>query len=334
MNTFSPPISLGGYRPTPGTLSEFIYQVWLYLSDNPIPDDSDVSEAVKEYVEENPEFANTIAEIVDEYIAENPPDVPVESVQGMTGAVVLAYNNIVPNTSQIPVHVNASNPTQASLVSLYNQGYRFFYNSTTALLYVINNLGEISSVGSPVSVTSVNGSTGAVVLDGNDLLVSNTEGSSWGDFTLSEVLNNLFHVGFTIVTKAAPAVWNPNNYFPGTWTLIENAFIYGAASTDTLPETDVIQGEASHKLLASELPIINGSITIRGYVTSGGNAGNVLTGASGVFSQAAGDSAGSFKSADSSPNVAMRTANLSIGGDQTHNNMPPYLKRFIWERTE
>lgn len=330
---FTPPLSLGGYKPTPGTLSEFVYQVWAYLNSNPIPDDSDISEEVKKYIEENPEFSSTIAEIVDEYIAENPPESPVESVQGKTGVVVLNYQDIVSSDNPIPVYVNASNPSQQSLVTLYTYGYRFFYNSTTALLYVVSRLGELSSVGSPVSVTSVNGSTGAVQLGGNDIPVDDQE-TNWGDMTITEVLNSLFHVGFTIITKALPSVWNPNNYYPGTWSLIENAFIYGA-SADTESISDTIQGAATHTLTAEQLPRITGSFTVRGYQTSGGNAGNIAIGGNGVISTEVQSAASaSIRAADGGTNQVPTKIQLAFGNGAAHNNMPPYLKRFIWERVE
>lgn len=50
---------------------------------------------------------------------------PVISVNGKTGAVTLAYPDLVPNTSSVPLLVAASMPSAADLLTAFNNGNRF-----------------------------------------------------------------------------------------------------------------------------------------------------------------------------------------------------------------
>ena len=330
-SNFTPPIAIGGYKPTPGTLSEFIYQVWAYLNDTPIPDDEDIAEQVKTYVEDNPEFANVIAEIVDEYIEANPPEAPVQSVNGETGAVVLDYKDIVPSNIQIPVwiHNTANAPDATTIAGLRQNGFRFTFNSDTSKLSVIMPNGTLNSVVSGVS--SVNGLSGNVVLESPDILVDSDD----GDTTLKDVadqvdsistmLDAFFGVGAIYITK--DGTFDPNGVFPGTWSKLEHAFIYGAGSGDTV--NDTIQGTASNTLSMANIPAHTHNYNQWTWMFTGSNgkfqinlSQNENTGNSDVYNDIMGS-------------IARYTgsAGESAGTITPVNNMPPYLLRYIWERT-
>ena len=47
MAHFIPPFSLGGFKPSPATLSEFIYQIWVYLQQNPIMPEAEINKQIE-----------------------------------------------------------------------------------------------------------------------------------------------------------------------------------------------------------------------------------------------------------------------------------------------
>lgn len=196
MSHFIPPFSLGGFKPSPATISEFIYQIWFYLQQNPIMPENEIKQeiadtippAVKNYVENNPEMAESIAEIVNEYLVENPPEAPVQSVNSQTGDVVIDYKSLVPSNIQIPVfiHNTASTPSGSTVVGLRNGGFRFTFNSETARLSVINADYTLTEVAAG-DVLSVNNKIGAVTLTASDIEVDPEE----GDTNLKDVADDV-----------------------------------------------------------------------------------------------------------------------------------------------
>lgn len=203
MSRFIPPFSLGGFKPSPATISEFIYQIWLYLQQNPIMPEDEIKQeiadtippAVKDYVENNPELSESIAEIVDDYLTENPPEAPVQSVNQQTGDVVIDYKSLVPANVQIPVfiHNTAATPTGSTVVGLRNGGFRFTFNSETARLSVINADYTLTEVAAG-DVLSVNDKTGAVTLTAADIIVDPED----GDTNLKDVADDVTDIKTTV----------------------------------------------------------------------------------------------------------------------------------------
>ena len=100
---------------------------------------------------------------------------------------------------------------------------------------------------------------------------------------------------------------NPATLFGGTWTRIENAFLWGVDSSGTIGQTG---GEEKHTLTVNEMPAhTHGSVYSQH--------------ASGTKDKAWYSTAGS--------SVAYGT--VSTGGGAAHNNMPPYIQVSIWRRT-
>ena len=107
---------------------------------------------------------------------------------------------------------------------------------------------------------------------------------------------------------------NPRTLFGGTWTQLKDRFLLGAGSTYTNGSTG---GEASHTLTVNEMP----SHSHGQYVTVG--SGGSLS------ANCDYDSYVSGKARKSSQNVSTDPA----GGGNSHNNMPPYLVVYMWQRT-
>lgn len=162
---FIPPLNLGNFQPSPATLSQWIYQIWQYLQENPIATQEQLQEYISSFITTAPEVQTMIGEGVENYLVENPPAAPVQSVQGKTGAVVLGYPDIVPSSNAVPVYRAGTAPNTSTAQGLYNNGYRLFVNTATNEIYTISNAGILTRVGrgsfdgTTVDVNSADGDT-------------------------------------------------------------------------------------------------------------------------------------------------------------------------------
>jgi hypothetical protein len=101
---------------------------------------------------------------------------------------------------------------------------------------------------------------------------------------------------------------DPGAIFGGTWQRIKDTFLLTAGDTYAAGSTG---GEATHKLTANEMPK-HRHVQVVSY--SSGSTGWVNTW--------------------SGSNLAgTQQSTGEAGGDQAHNNMPPYLAVYAWERT-
>lgn len=120
---------------------------------------------------------------------------------------------------------------------------------------------------------------------------------------------------------------DPAEYFGGVWERIQGKFLLGA--NDDIEEYNAgkMGGEVAHKLTVNEMPSHNHYPSDQGAnwvpATAYFSRTQVATGKSGKYIPAP-DSAGinGWKWAGTS----------MIGGNQTHNNMPPFLSVYIWKR--
>ena len=99
---------------------------------------------------------------------------------------------------------------------------------------------------------------------------------------------------------------NPANYFGGSWEQIENVFLLACSNKYKAGSTG---GEETHTLTVNEMPRHNHLMTFYS-----GNPGGFQSG-----QQVA-------------PTNGMQRNTELAGGDQPHNNMPPYLAVYMWKR--
>jgi len=131
---------------------------------------------------------------------------------------------------------------------------------------------------------------------------------------------NPYPVGaiYTSVDNTSPAT-----LFGGTWQQLEDTFLYatsGTADTFNTPPTDGTRGEATHTLTTNEMPSHTHSTNknTSSLMTMGGNA----------------DTTSGFQSGNLWGGTAKALGNLTnTGGGAAHNNMPPYMKVYMWKRT-
>lgn len=122
---------------------------------------------------------------------------------------------------------------------------------------------------------------------------------------LPSIIDCLLPVGMIIQLYSHA---DPNDMYPGTtWERLENTFLWGCDSSGTIGQAG---GEKTHTLTVDEIPMhSHGS----------------------VYSQnAAGTKSQAWYSA-SGDKLAYGVVNT--GGNEPHNNMPPYTQVSIWRRT-
>lgn len=147
------------------------------------------------------------------------------------------------------------------------------------------------------------------------MAVINWEECSFTDlFGDNDFFSLLFHMIYPVgavyisVNNISPAI-----LFGGTWDKIEETFLWatnGTADTGTTAPNG--QGAKTVTLTQNEIPAHTHNIgSLNRYVTSGSAAGAV------------GEGAGNTQNYHTS----------STGDGAAHNNMPPYMKVYMWKRT-
>lgn len=114
---------------------------------------------------------------------------------------------------------------------------------------------------------------------------------------------NPYQIGDIYITTSTI---NPSVRFGGIWEKLENVFLFGASDTHILGETG---GEETHTLTIDEMPSHNHG--------TGLLSGNL-------------DGTYFWITSPSSYEGTFNT--YTTGGDQPHNNMPPYLTVYMWKR--
>lgn len=122
----------------------------------------------------------------------------------------------------------------------------------------------------------------------------------------SQLLNSIYPIGSIYMSVNST---NPENFIGGTWERIQDKFLLASGSLYSAGSTG---GEATHKLTIDEMP----SHSHNAYLSGGSlasSAGRLL-----------------FETANGQE---FYNSIKSTGGDQSHNNMPPYLAVYVWKRT-
>lgn len=138
MASFIPPIDLGQFTPSAAAITSWLYQVWKYLQENPIADQSEIQTTVTDTI--NEVLPPEVADAVDEYMQQHPISVPVTSVNGLIGAVVITYASLVTGETTPIYRASSSEITQADLLDAWNDGCRFAVVDDTTVYAILRDL--------------------------------------------------------------------------------------------------------------------------------------------------------------------------------------------------
>lgn len=120
---------------------------------------------------------------------------------------------------------------------------------------------------------------------------------------------------------------SPASLFGGSWTRIENAFLWATTSGGTIGQTG---GAAEHTLTQNEIPS-HGHKLIRPKWYGADGDGVISTTHSASTGSIYGTSSTTpaYKTVEGNSNYGIQ----NTGGGQPHNNMPPYIQVSAWRRT-
>lgn len=163
------------------------------------------------------------------------------------------------------------------------------------------------------------------------------------NFIQNQLVNLIYPIGSIYMSVNNVS---PSTFLGGTWEQIQDTFLlcsgskYGAGSTG---------GEATHTLTQAESPAhthTRGSMEIGGFfsATIPDYHSNTAEGAFVGGGRDAGYNGANYRVGNSSPSTPMYGYDFyasrswtgvtsSVGSNQPHNNMPPYLAVYVWKRT-
>lgn len=133
---------------------------------------------------------------------------------------------------------------------------------------------------------------------------------------LSTAFNQSNPVGTVIFTNSL----NDIRLQRGTWIRHENVFIYAAGDTYALNATG---GEEKHTLTAEELPVITVQQEAHSHLEKATETVNLSTGTLAV----------EVPTSSTAQGTEATAVNKPFGGGNPHNNMPPFLAKYCFERT-
>lgn len=136
--------------------------------------------------------------------------------------------------------------------------------------------------------------------------------------TWQSLLNKIYPVGSLYMSAKATS---PASLFGGTWERIKDRFVLAAGDTYAAGSTG---GEAAHTLTVDEMP----EHYHRGLHIDNENGTSVLYGSNPAFLQTALDLGSTYKTGLYEGGIFTSVA----GGNEAHNNLPPYLTAYIWRR--
>ena len=161
-------------------------------------------------------------------------------------------------------------------------------------------------------------------VDINEKIGNMEEISSLGNGTIVSAINAVnnsitttSHVGMIVQSTTLDTMEKVIAIYGGTtWVKIEGRFLLGESDEYTI---NSIGGEATHTLTVTEMPSHNH--TIEAWSDKGVPAGSTLHGIADY------NSTNWYNYNYIGNNIG------NTGGNQPHNNMPPYKVVYIWERT-
>lgn len=137
------------------------------------------------------------------------------------------------------------------------------------------------------------------------------------------ILDNVYPVGSIYMNVNST---NPGTLFGGTWEQIQGRFLLGMSSSYPAGSQG---GEAEHTLSTNEMPAHSHNFS---YHDTDGNkswSGNSVTRIGTAYPEDLGVDMALGANWGSRGYLTLD----NIGGNQAHNNMPPYLSVYIWKRT-
>ena len=137
------------------------------------------------------------------------------------------------------------------------------------------------------------------------------------------ILDNVYPVGSIYMNVNST---NPGTLFGGTWEQIQGRFLLGMSSSYPAGSQG---GEAEHTLSTNEMPAHSHNFSYHETDQNKNWSDNNLQKIGTAYPERLGVNMALGADWSSAGNLIL----TNIGGNQPHNNMPPYLSVYIWKRT-
>ena len=203
------------------------------------------------------------------------------------------------------------------------------FNKSNKTLTIGTDQGNVD-IGRPIKTISQNDYDALGTKDSNTIYIIESDDAVVTQSMLDNFTSNL-NVG--LLAYPVGSIYlstnntSPASLFGGTWEQLKDRFLLGAGDSYAAGSTG---GEATHKLENAEMPRHGFHI-----VQNGDGIGTAGTGnAAGAYMNNYG--IGSYGDLGRGWNPAggeYYPAGHYEGGNQPHNNMPPYLAVYVWKRT-
>lgn len=146
------------------------------------------------------------------------------------------------------------------------------------------------------------------------------------DSAISAAKQALLPVGSIVVLGVST---NPATLYGfGTWTAIAGKVIVGKDASGTFGTLDATGGAETHTLSIAEMPSHTHTQNAHSHPLTPG--GNILGGGSGT---PAGLGTGSSWVYNTQSAASVTATNQNTGGGGAHNNLQPYVVKYMWQRT-
>ena len=193
-----------------------------------------------------------------------------------------------------------------------------------ATSYTKTNWQDAPSTATPITAAQLNrmekgiedcsgqGNANELAIAANAEAIRTLEsGIQLGSISITQLLLMAHPIGSIYSSTAATS---PADLFGGTWERIKGVFIWGIDDDET---AGVTGGEKEHTLTVNEMP--SHSHYQKRYWGSSGSANQAYTWGT--------------EFTDAHEYGSQIDTTHPTGGDQPHNNMPPYYGAYVWRRT-
>ena len=226
----------------------------------------------------------------------------------------------------------SQNKVNLLIGSWYSTGFRDLCSSGTPIRVAINHrTGNIKTTGNITANGAMYSATPATT--DNSTRVATT---AYVKNNISETLKKVYPVGSIYMSTVST---NPATLFGfGTWEAMPAGRVLlaqGKSSWGTTYNAGSTGGEATHTLTVGELPTHShtATISINGEHNHTALGCNSSAGPNnGHFGEIGNKTDGSYANTEYAGNHSHTISINNIGGNNSHNNMPPYIAYYIWKR--
>lgn len=218
--------------------------------------------------------------------------------------------------------------------------YNLTFDKDQPSLYSVNDFGTEEFIGTkyPVIAENIYGENLRNKLK-TDVLMISQQNPPLTNSQINSVRKNLLDIIYPVGSiYTSTNSTNPKNIWGGEWSSIEGQFLLGANSNYSAGTTG---GAATVTLTTDQIPAhTHGWKTLTGYMNKTETRIGGVTKFSGIVTQRKAYTDQYF-AANSSGNASNTVGfnidasheHASVGSGQAHNNMPPYLAVYMWQRT-